>query len=80
MKIGDRVKIKKGTSNWMKFHDFWIEKDMGTSIDEMEGTVKKDLFSEIEERYCHYALEIDGIPFLVGVHPMWLEELKEEQL
>jgi hypothetical protein len=69
MDIGDRVKIKDGTSKWMKDRNYWLE-DMGENIDGYGGEIVAD-YTSLPGDDAHFGVNI-GFDFIVGVNPQFL--------
>jgi hypothetical protein len=73
MKVGDKIIIRDGASEWMKARGYWLE-EMGKSIDGFGGTISGD-YTDLSGDDAHYAVDI-GFDFEVGVNPEWLIKVK----
>lgn len=70
LKIGDKVLIKNGATDWMKQYNYWLD-TMPNNIDGMEGTIIND-YTNFKGNDCHFEVDI-GLEYGIGIHPQWLE-------
>jgi hypothetical protein len=69
VKIGSKIIIKNGASEWMKKQGFWLE-CMPDNIDGMEGKITND-YTVLKGNDSHYAVDL-GFECEIGIHPNYL--------